>query len=112
MTAIKMLGLSKRYHILTAVDNLCLEIQQGELFSLLGLNGAGKTTTIKMLTGLTKPSDGLDWSFPLQYDNTTVYLEAFPMGNETNRETRKLDRMSETVIQTAMMDFDEVTYLA
>ena len=61
-------------------------------------------------TGLTKPSDGLDWSFPLQYDNTTVYLEAFPMGNETSRETRKLDRMSETVIQTAMIGFDEVEY--
>jgi len=50
--------LVKQYKTLTAVDRLHLEIQQGELFSLLGVNGAGKTTTIKMLTCLTKPSSG------------------------------------------------------
>lgn len=58
MQAIKTTGLVKQYKNLTAVDKLDLEIQQGELFSLLGVNGAGKTTTIKMLTGLTKPTDG------------------------------------------------------
>ena len=58
MQAIKTVGLVKRYDALTAVDGLCLEIPQGELFSLLGVNGAGKTTTIKMLTGLTKPTSG------------------------------------------------------
>ena len=58
MQAIKTMGLVKRYKNLTAVDELHLEIQQGELFSLLGLNGAGKTTAIKMLSCLTKPTDG------------------------------------------------------
>ena len=58
MQAIKTKALVKRYKNLTAVDGLDLEIRQGELFSLLGVNGAGKTTTIKMLTGLTKPTDG------------------------------------------------------
>ena len=58
MYEIKTAGLVKRYKNLTAVDKLNLEIRQGELFSLLGVNGAGKTTTIKMLTCLTKPSDG------------------------------------------------------
>ena len=58
MQAIKTMGLIKQYKNLTAVDKLYLEIQQGELFSLLGVNGAGKTTTIKMLTCLTKPSGG------------------------------------------------------
>ena len=58
MQAIKTRGLVKRYKNLTAVENLNLDIQQGELFSLLGVNGAGKTTTIKMLTGLTKPTEG------------------------------------------------------
>ena len=58
MEAIKATGLVKRYKNLTAVDHLNLEIQQGELFSLLGLNGAGKTTTIKMLTCLTQPTRG------------------------------------------------------
>ena len=58
MEAIKTSGLVKQYKSLTAVDHLDLSIEQGELFSLLGVNGAGKTTTIKMLTALTKPSGG------------------------------------------------------
>lgn len=58
MQAIKASGLVKRYQNLIAVDDLSLEVEQGELFSLLGVNGAGKTTTIKMLTCLTSPSSG------------------------------------------------------
>ena len=58
MQAIKTTGLVKKYNEITAVDHLYLEVQEGELFSLLGVNGAGKTTTIKMLTGLTKPTEG------------------------------------------------------
>lgn len=58
MQAIKIVELVKRYKNLTAVDKLHLEIQQGELFSLLGVNGAGKTTAIKMLSCLTKPTEG------------------------------------------------------
>lgn len=58
MLAIQTMQLVKKYQSLTAVNRLDLEIQQGELFSLLGVNGAGKTTTIKMLTCLTKPSGG------------------------------------------------------
>ena len=58
MIAINAIGLVKQYKEITAVDNLSLQICQGELFSLLGINGAGKTTTIKMLTCLTKPTDG------------------------------------------------------
>lgn len=58
MLAIKTTELVKRYKNITAVDKLNLEIHQGELFSLLGVNGAGKTTTIKMLSCLTKPTDG------------------------------------------------------
>ena len=58
MQAIKTVQLTKRYQNLTAVDQLELEIRQGELFSLLGVNGAGKTTTIKMLSGLTQPTGG------------------------------------------------------
>ena len=56
--AITTRGLSKKYKDLTAVDNLDLEIIEGELFALLGVNGAGKTTTIKMLSTLTRPSEG------------------------------------------------------
>ena len=58
MEAIKTINLTKTYGALIAVDHLNLEIKQGELFSLLGVNGAGKTTTIKMLSGLTTPTQG------------------------------------------------------
>ena len=58
MPAIKTVDLVKRYKKITAVDGLCLEIRQGELFSLLGVNGAGKTTAIKMLSCLTRPTEG------------------------------------------------------
>ena len=58
MYGMKTIELSKQYKDVIAVNKLDLEIQPGELFSLLGVNGAGKTTTIKMLTGLTKPSEG------------------------------------------------------
>ncbi len=58
MHAIQIRKLVKQYKQLTAVDRLCLEIKQGELFSLLGVNGAGKTTVIKMLSCLTKPTQG------------------------------------------------------
>ena len=58
MLAIQTTMLTKQYGKIIAVDGLNLEVQQGELFSLLGVNGAGKTTTIKMLTGLTRPTGG------------------------------------------------------
>ncbi len=58
MDAIRVDGLTKKYKDVVAVDNLCLSVRQGELFSLLGVNGAGKTTTIKMLSCLTQPTSG------------------------------------------------------
>ena len=61
MAAIKIEKLRKEYKDLVAVNDLDLEINEGELFALLGVNGAGKTTTIKMLSTLTKPSGGNAW---------------------------------------------------
>ena len=58
MYAIEIKNLCKKYKDVVAVDDLCLNIDSGELFSLLGVNGAGKTTTIKMLCGLTAPTSG------------------------------------------------------
>lgn len=55
---IKTEGLTKKYGGFTAVNNLNLEIYEGEIFGLLGPNGAGKTTTILMLLGMTEPTQG------------------------------------------------------
>ncbi len=56
--AIKTENLIKSYKDKTAVDGLTLTVNEGELIALLGVNGAGKTTTVKMLTCLTKPTEG------------------------------------------------------
>ena len=58
MDAIRIVGLTKKYKDVVAVDNLSLNVGRGELLSLLGVNGAGKTTTIKMLSCLTQPTSG------------------------------------------------------
>lgn len=58
MQVIKVNNLTKKYKNITAIENLSLEIDRGELFSLLGVNGAGKTTLIKVLSCLTLPTDG------------------------------------------------------
>ena len=58
MNAIKTVGLTKKYKDVIAVNDLNMEVKQGELYALLGINGAGKTTTIKMLSCLTMPTSG------------------------------------------------------
>ena len=58
MKAIQIEHLTKRYRDVLAVDDLSLSVEEGELFSLLGINGAGKTTTIKMLSCLSEPTSG------------------------------------------------------
>ena len=77
MQAIQTRALTKRYQNLTAVDMLDLKIHQGELFSLLGVNGAGKTTVIKMLSCLTRPTEG----------------EAFAGGYSVTKEPEKVKRV-------------------
>ena len=58
MFAISIKNLVKRFGNRVAVDNLCLDINEGELLALLGMNGAGKTTTLNILSGLLNADDG------------------------------------------------------
>jgi len=51
-------GLTKKYGHQVAVNNLHLQIREGEVFGFLGPNGAGKTTTLLMFLGLTEPTSG------------------------------------------------------
>jgi ABC-2 type transport system ATP-binding protein len=57
-SAIETSGLTKRYGALTAVADLGLRIEPGQVFGFLGPNGAGKTTTIRMLMALQRPTRG------------------------------------------------------
>ncbi|MCX7773468.1 MAG: ABC transporter ATP-binding protein [Clostridia bacterium] len=58
MKALQLNGLVKRFGDITAVDNIDLSVQEGEIFGLLGPNGAGKSTTINMISGLINPDSG------------------------------------------------------
>ena len=57
-TAIRMEGLTKCFGDVVALDHLDLEVAQGEVVGYLGPNGAGKTTTIRLLLGLSRPTEG------------------------------------------------------
>jgi len=56
--AISVKNLTKKFGSFSANKNLCFEVFKGEIFGFLGANGAGKTTAIKILCGLSKPTDG------------------------------------------------------
>src|SRR6202047_3915305 len=58
MTIVTAQGLTRRFGTLTAVNRLDLEVQQGEIFALVGPDGAGKTTTMRLLCGLMDPTEG------------------------------------------------------
>lgn len=51
-------GLTKRFGRFTAVDHITLSVMPGEIFGFLGANGAGKTTAMRMLCGLSHPTEG------------------------------------------------------
>lgn len=55
---IEIKNLTKKYKDILAVDNLSLNVNDGELISFLGVNGAGKSTTIKMISCISAPTDG------------------------------------------------------
>jgi len=55
---IELTHVSKRYHDYNAVDDLSLQIVEGEIVGIIGHNGAGKSTTLKMIAGLIEPTSG------------------------------------------------------
>jgi multiple sugar transport system ATP-binding protein len=58
MASISLRGISKRFGDVTAVDDMRLDIADGEFFVLLGPSGAGKTTTLRLIAGLEAPEQG------------------------------------------------------
>ena len=87
-------GLTKHFGDLIAVDRVDLEIPRGEIFGLLGPNGAGKTTIIRMLGGLTHPTDG----------GATV------LGLDIVKDTRKVKDQIGVVPQNNVLDRDINVY--
>lgn len=81
MKALKIERLRKSYRGKTgeriAVDDLSLEVEEGEMLALLGTNGAGKTTTIKIATGITSPDSGSVSLFGVDLFSDTLKAKAF-----------------------------------
>ena len=65
-------NLTKRFGVITAVENLTLHVNDGEVFGFLGPNGAGKTTTIRMLCCLISKTSG------------TARIGGYEIGNKEN----------------------------
>jgi len=72
--AIEVAELTKYYGDLLAVDHINFDVKKGEIFGFLGPNGAGKTTTIRMLTGISIPTEGT--SLIMGYDVQRQSVEA------------------------------------
>lgn len=88
--------ISKSYNGKKVVDDLSFEMQEGELFALLGSNGAGKSTTIKMLLGLVKKDAGdvdLPEDMHIGYSPETPYFPPFLTGMEVLLYYGELQRL-------------------
>ena len=93
--AIKIVNLRKEYNDVVAVNDLNLEINDGELFSLLGVNGAGKTTLIKMLSTLTKPTSGI------------AYINGFNIISEEDKVKELIDISTQETAIARKLTVDE-----
>ncbi len=63
MAAVKTVNLTRKFGNLTAVNALNIQIEQGEIFGLVGPDGAGKTTILRLLTTVLEPTDGQGWVY-------------------------------------------------
>jgi ABC-2 type transport system ATP-binding protein len=77
-------NITKKFNAITAVENLSLDVREGEVFGFLGPNGAGKTTTVRMLTSLIAPTDG------------SATVAGFTLGRQDTEIRRTVGVLTET----------------
>lgn len=80
---IEVEGLTKRFGSFTAVDHISFEVHKGEIFGFLGANGAGKTTAMRMLTGLSHPTEG------------KAHVAGFDVATQTEEVKKNIGYMSQ-----------------
>ena len=81
MAKLELINVNKKFGNITALNNVSLELMEGELFVLLGASGAGKSTIINIISGIKKPDsgkvmlDGKDITqfFPQQRDTSIAF---------------------------------------
>ena len=98
---IQIENLSKHYGPLCAVDQINIDIHQGEIIGLLGPNGAGKTTTLRMLTGFLKPTSG------------SIHVKNFSIDNDALQIKKLLGYLPESApLYHDMLAYDYLSYVA
>ena len=84
-----------------AVDDLCLEINKGEVLGLLGPNGAGKTTTLRILTGFLEPTEG------------TVIINGLDVQRDPLKIKKSIGYLPESApLYPEMFTYDYLSYIA
>ena len=83
---IKVKNLTKKFNGFTAVDHITFDVKESEIFGLLGPNGAGKTTTIRMLSTLTRPTEG------------TATIGGYDIVKQDNKVRQQIGLVSEKMI--------------
>lgn len=119
-------GLTKQFGAFVATDHITFRVREGEIFGFLGANGAGKTTAMRMLCGLSRPSDGkatvagfdvykqaeevkkhigyMSQKFSL-YDDLTVYENLRLFGGIYGMSTQAIRTKSEALLtELGLMD--------
>lgn len=107
--------LKKSYREVTAVSNINLEIEQGELVGFIGPNGAGKTTTLKMLSGLLYPSSGnadvLGYQ-PFKRNHEFLKQISLVMGNRnqlwSDLPAIKTFELNKVIYEVSQKDYDNI----
>jgi ABC-2 type transport system ATP-binding protein len=75
-SAVRLVGVAKRYADVVAVDHVDLDVKEGEIFGLLGPNGSGKSTLLKMILGLVKPDSGSVNALGIKAEENSVAIKA------------------------------------
>jgi ABC-2 type transport system ATP-binding protein len=101
MEIIKVENLVKKFGDFAALKGVNLSVEEGELFGLLGVNGAGKTTLIRVLCGLTKPSDG----------NAFIFGDSIH-GDMTNIKSKIAISPQETSVAPNLTVMENLTFFA
>jgi ABC-2 type transport system ATP-binding protein len=92
---IEVKDLTKKFNGFTAVDHISFEVKESEIFGLLGPNGAGKTTTIRMLSTLTRPTEG------------TATIGGYDIVKQDNKVRQQIGLVSEKMIMYDRLTAEE-----